>query len=186
MAQEEKEKQEKEKPAKKPEFKKAEGKKPEEKPRIMAKSIVRIATTDIPGESTVYAGLTKIKGISWSFSNALCISLGLDRKRKISSLTESEIEKIINFIKKPNNLRPFLLNRRKDIETGLDRHLITSDLDLQREFDIRRLKQIRSYKGWRHAMGQPVRGQRTRSHFRTGRSVGVQKAKKQPAKKGQQ
>ncbi len=161
--------------------KKTEAKKIEEKPRIMAKSIIRIMGTDIPGDGTIYSGLTKIKGISWSFSNALCINLGIDKKRKISSITETEIEKIINFIKKPSNLKPFLLNRRRDIETGQDKHLITSDLDLQRDFDIRRLKQIRSYKGWRHALGQPVRGQRTRSHFRKGKSVGVQKSKSKPA-----
>lgn len=161
--------------------KKIDAKKSEEKPRIIAKSIVRVMSTDIPGESTVYSGLTRIKGISWSFSNALCINLGIDKKRKISSLTETEIEKITNFIKKPLNLKPFLLNRRRYIETGQDRHLVTSDLDLQRDFDIRRLKQIRSYKGWRHALGQPVRGQRTRSHFRKGKSVGVQKSKSKPA-----
>lgn len=163
-------------------IKKIDAKKPEEKPRMMSKSIIRIMSTDIPGESTLYSGLTKIKGISWSFSNALCINIGIDRKRKMSSLTETEIEKITDFIKKPSNLKPFLLNRRRYIETGQDRHLTTSDLDLQRDFDIRRLKQIRSYKGWRHASGQPVRGQRTRSHFRKGKSVGVQKAKSPPAK----
>jgi small subunit ribosomal protein S13 len=156
--------------------------KPEEKPKITARSIVRIVATDIPGEAAVYAGLTRIKGISWSFSNALCTQLGIDKRRRISSLTETEIEKITNFIKKPANLKPFLLNRRRDIETGQDRHLITSDLDLQRDFDIRRLRQIKSYKGWRHALGQPVRGQRTRSHFRKGRAVGVQKSKTKPAK----
>ncbi len=180
MAQEKQEQaEEKEKPAKK-EFKSKP--KPDEKPKIMAKSIVRIASTDVPGESAIYAGLTRIKGISWSFSNALCTQLGIDKKRKITSLTETEIEKITNFIRKPANLRPFLLNRRNDIGTGQDMHLITSDLDLQRDFDIKRLKQIRSYKGWRHALGQPVRGQRTRSHFRKGRAVGVQKSKSQPAK----
>ena len=42
------------------------------------------------------------------------------------------------------------------------------------------MKKIKSYKGWRHAMGQPVRGQRTRSHFRKGSSVGVIKAKAKP------
>lgn len=155
----------------------------EEKPKIIAKSIVRIAATDIPGEAAVYHGLTKIKGVSWSFSNAICTYLDIDKTKKMNSLNEREIEKITNFIKAPTGLRNFLLNRRRDVETGQDRHLITSDLELQREFDIRRMKQIRSYKGWRHALGQPVRGQRTRSHFRKGRAIGVQRAKQQPARK---
>ncbi|MFH0831759.1 MAG: 30S ribosomal protein S13 [archaeon] len=163
--------------------KKPEARKPEERPRILSGTIVRILATDIPGETTIYHGLTRIRGVSWSFSNAVCLSLGMDKKKKVSSLTENEIEKIVSFIKKPVGLKPFLLNRRRDIDTGEDKHLATSDLDMQRDFDIRRMKQIRSYKGWRHALGQPVRGQRTRSHFRKGgKAVGVQRAKPQPAK----
>lgn len=51
---------------------------------------------------------------------------------------------------------------------------------MKREFDIRRLKKIRSYRGLRHATGQPTRGQRTKSHFRAHgkkKAVGVQKKK---------
>ena len=162
--------------------KRTESKKPEERPKMMAKSIIRILSTDIPGETTIYHGLTQIKGVSWSFSNALCTVLGVDKKRKVSSFSENEIEKLSSFIKKPTGLREFLLNRRRDIETGENKHLITSDLDLQRDFDIRRMKQTRSYKGWRHASGQPVRGQRTRSHFRHGKAMGVHRTKPQPAK----
>jgi small subunit ribosomal protein S13 len=54
-------------------------------------------------------------------------------------------------------------------------------LDLSRDFDIRRMKKIRSYKGWRHATGQPVRGQRTKSHFRHGGAIGVAKGKARQA-----
>lgn len=181
----------KEKKEKTPYKEKADGAGKTGRPRIEhidAGSIVRIASTDIPGHFNIYHGLTRIKGVSWSFSNAICLVLGMDRKRKISTLTESEIEKIIKFLEKPQ-LRPFLLNRRFDRISGENKHLITSNLELQREFDIRDMKKIRSYKGWRHATGQPVRGQRTRSHFRKGASLGVQRAKvkqpaKQPAEKG--
>ena len=54
-------------------------------------------------------------------------------------------------------------------------HLTGADLTLSKELDIKRLKKIKSYRGIRHSIGQPVRGQRTRSHFRTGVSVGVQR-----------
>lgn len=145
-------------------------------------SLIRIAATDIPGKLSIYAGLTKIRGISWAFSNAVCKSLGLDKNRKISTLKEEEIKKILDFIKNPN-LPGWLLNRRKDIETGMKKHLITTDLDLTREFDIRRMKKIRSYKGVRHAAGLPVRGQRTKAHFRKGRAIGVSRAKVKPGKK---
>jgi len=138
-----------------------------------SEKIVRIMQTDMAGEKQLYVGLTKIKGVSWSFSNAVCNKLGIDRKRKITSLTEEEIKKIENFIKNPE-LPAFLLNRRKDFDTGENLHLNTTDLELRREFDVKRLKKIRSYRGLRHALGQPVRGQRTRSHFRKkGKSVGV-------------
>ena len=145
-------------------------------------SIMRILGTDIPENMAVYSGLTRIKGISWAFSNALCNLLNIDKKRKMSTLNEKEHEQIISFIKSPE-LPEWLLNRRKDIVTGKNIHLITTDLDIQRDFDIRRLKTIKSYRGWRHALGLPVRGQRTRSHFRKGGALGVTKGKAREAMK---
>ena len=133
--------------------------------------LVRILSEDIEGNMAVYAGLTKIKGVSWGFANAICKKLGLDKSRLIGSLSPEEIKKISDFIKNPQ-IPLFLLNRRKDFETGHDRHLSGSDLELQKEFDIKRLKKIKSYRGLRHAAGQPVRGQRTKSHFRTNRPKG--------------
>ena len=147
-----------------------EEKKPEEKHE--EESLIRILQTDIPGNKTVYAGLTRIKGVSWAFSNAVCNILKLDRKKKICDLTDEEKEIISEFVKNPK-LPEFILNRRKDFESGKDTHLIGSDLDLVKEFDIKRLRKIRSYRGMRHALGQPTRGQRTRGHFRKNKSVGV-------------
>lgn len=146
-------------------------------------SIVRILQTDIPGNKKILVGLTYIKGVSWSISNAVCKLLVIDPNKKIDNLDVKEIEKIGEFLKNPK-LPLFLMNRRKDFETGEDRHLITTQLDITKEFDIRRLKKIRSYRGYRHALGQPTRGQRTRSHFRSkkkGKSVGVTKKKTEAA-----
>ncbi len=145
-------------------------------------SIVRILQTDIPGDKNVLTGLTYIKGVSWSLSNAMCKLLKMNPWRKMSELNPKEIEKIIEFLTNPPLEIPrFLLNRRKDFETGKDFHLIGTGLDMKKEFDIRRLKKIRSYRGWRHATGQPTRGQRTKSHFRTKgkkKAVGVKHGKK--------
>ena len=47
--------------------------------------IIRIMQKDIEGGMKLYPGLTKIKGVSWSFSNALCNKLGIDKKRKMAS-----------------------------------------------------------------------------------------------------
>jgi len=159
-------------------------KKPEKKDaekEIKFESIVRILATDIPGNSTIYHGLTLIKGISWSISNAVCYVLNLNKNRKVSTLSEEDINKIVSFIKNPS-LPEWMLNRKKDSITGLSKHFVTTELDLQREFDIRKMKKIRTYKGWRHAIGQPVRGQRTRSHFRKGSAIGVIKSKQAPGK----
>jgi small subunit ribosomal protein S13 len=138
--------------------------------------LIRILSKDIEGGLKVYVGLTKIKGISWSLANAICKSLNLDKDRKIGSLSKEEIEKINDFLKKPK-MPVYLLNRKSDIETGEDRHVVGSDLELQKEMDIGRLKKIKSYRGYRHATGLPVRGQRTKSHFRKNKrkSVGIKK-----------
>lgn len=134
--------------------------------------VIRILSKDIEGGMSLYSGLSTIKGISWALANAICKVLKMDKKRKIGSLTEEEVEKIIKFLANPQ-IPNYILNRRKDFETGEDKHLTGSDLELQNEFDIKRLKKIKSYKGYRHVAGLPVRGQRTRSNFRKNRSKGA-------------
>jgi small subunit ribosomal protein S13 len=133
--------------------------------------IVRVLAKDIEGRTAIYAGLTQIKGISWAMSNAICKKLNIDKKRKIESLTEAEIQKIAEFMKKPA-LPKHLMNRQNDFETGETSHLLSTDLELKNEFDVKRLKKIKSYRGLRHASNLPVRGQRTKSHFRTNRRKG--------------
>lgn len=134
--------------------------------------IIRILQTDVPGEKNIYAGLTRIKGVSWSISNAICILNKFDKKRKIESLSKDEIGVIENALRE-HKFPKFLLNRRNDFETGKDGHVFGNDLDLARELDIKRLKKIRSFRGLRHATGQPTRGQSTKAHFRSNRKKGV-------------
>jgi small subunit ribosomal protein S13 len=174
--------EEKGKPTEKKQEKKGKEKKEarREEPNIKAITLVRILSTDIPGDYSLYPGLTRIKGVSWSMSNAICTILNIDKNKKVISLSPEELEKISTFIKNPQ-VPEFLLNRKKDRETGVSKHLVTTDLDLARDFDIRRMKKIKSYKGWRHSLGQPVRGQRTRSHFRKGGAIGVAKGKARQA-----
>ena len=138
--------------------------------------VIRILSRDVEGRLNVYVGLTKIKGVSWSLSNAICKKLNLPKNKRMGSLTEAEIKRISDFIKNPD-IPQFLTNRRNDFETGENKHLIGSDLELQKEFDIKKLKKIKAYRGVRHASGQPVRGQRTKSHFRekNRKVVGVRK-----------
>ncbi len=70
-----------------------------------------------------------------------------------------------------------MFNRKFDPQTGEHKHLIGSELKLAVKFNIDSMRKIRSYKGVRHELGLPVRGQRTRSSFRKGVIVGVIKKK---------
>ena len=137
-----------------------------------AERVIRILSKDIEGKMTLYSGLAKIKGVSWTLSNAICMALKLDKKRKIGSLTEKEIESISKIFK-DNKIPKFLLNRQNDFESGEDKHLTGSDLELRKDFDIKRLKKIKSYRGLRHSINLPLRGQRTRSNFRRNRRKGA-------------
>ncbi|MBI4017430.1 MAG: 30S ribosomal protein S13, partial [Candidatus Aenigmarchaeota archaeon] len=67
-----------------------------------------------------------------------------------------------------------------DPETGKELHLTASDLDVALRQRLADLKKYGSYRGWRHRLGQPVRGQSTRSSFRKSGSVGVVRAKAKP------
>ena len=134
--------------------------------------IVRILSKDIEGGMSIYSGLAKIKGVSWAVSNVVCKKLKIDKNRKIGSLTDQEVKKIEEFLKNPE-IPTFLLNRRHDFETGENKHLTGTNLELQKEFDIKRLKKIKSYRGIRHSAGLPTRGQRTRSNFRRERKKGA-------------
>ena len=148
------------------------------------KQIIRVLNTDIDGNKPLFMALKKIKGIGVNFSNIICNILTLDKRRKVGSLSPEEIKKTEALIENPKEIPSWALNRRKDYDTGNDLHITTSKLKLTQEFDLKRLKKIKSNRGLRHAWGLPVRGQRTRAHFRKGKSVGVQKKKIQQDKKG--
>lgn len=168
---------EKQKEQTKKEAEKDEKKKPEVGQSI-PRLIIRVAGTDLDGEKPVMRALRKIKGIGVATSKAICLVAKINPLAKLGSLSEPEITNLENVIKNPINFNipSFLVNRRKDPATGHDTHLTSSDLDISRRFDIQRYIDLRTYRGWRHMLGQPVRGQRTRSTFRvTGMTVGVMK-----------
>jgi small subunit ribosomal protein S13 len=147
-------------------------------PKVEEATLVRILGKDVRGDKKVRVGLTKIRGVSWSFSNAVCRALKMDSERKVSELSENEIKTLEEFMRNPS-LPKFLKNRQKDFDEGVDKHITGADLKLRHEFDIKRLKKIKCYRGVRHSNNQPVRGQRTKAHFRTNRkksgAVGVKK-----------
>ena len=87
-------------------------------------TIVRILQTDIPGKRNVYAGLTKIKGVSFSMSNTICYKLKIDKRKRIQDLDVKELGMISEIVKNPQ-VPKFMMNRRLDIDTGADKHLRT-------------------------------------------------------------
>jgi small subunit ribosomal protein S13 len=152
------------------------------------KHIVRIANTDLIGEKTLKVGLTKIKGIGVMYSNMVCRLANVNIEKKVGLLTSTEIERLNNVLQHPDKypIPDWMMNRRKDWETGKTTHIIANDLDFTHEQDMRRLKKIKSYRGLRHMVGLTVRGQRTKSNFRRnkGKVVGVKRKAEAKAKGG--
>lgn len=147
------------------------------------KYIVRIANTDIDGEKTLVRGLTSIKGVGMHISVLIVNETGIDKYAKMGDLKDAQIEKIQNALDNITKSAPsWMLNHRKDPETGEDIHLVGSDIDMRLRDEINIMKKIRSYQGIRHERGLAVRGQRTRANNRRGLALGVSK-KREPSSK---
>lgn len=171
----EKEREKEAKPAKKPERKPA----PKEEDREGYRGIVRIAGKDMRGHIPFKRSLLRVRGISHGLTNSIAASikkeLGIAPDMKVGELTDEQIEKIdkILFSLSEHNLPSFILNRRCDFDSGKDRHVIMNDLVFTESQDVERSKKEYSWKGYRHAYGQKVRGQKTRNTGRKGMAVGV-------------
>ena len=141
--------------------------------------LVRISRKDVKGNKTIEHALTDIKGVGLSLSSAMTLTLGLNSTDKIGYIEDEDILKLEDILENPEkfNIPEWMLNRRNDFATGETSHLIESDLDMTLRDDLNRMKKTRSYKGRRHEVGLPVRGQRTKSTFRKGSSVGVRRSR---------
>lgn len=143
--------------------------------------IVRVASTDLNGNKHIGSALTKVKGISIMFATMVCRLSDVDKSKKAGVLTEEEVKKLDAVIENPAKFGApsWMLNQRKDMSAGQDRHLIRGDLAFAQDNAIKMMRKIRTYRGVRHSMGLPVRGQRTRSNFRKnkGNVMGVQRKK---------
>ena len=119
--------------------------------------MARIAGVDLPKNERVEVGLTRIFGIGRSLSQKILSETKINPDTRVKDLTDEEIVKIRAVIERDYRIEGDL---RRDISMG-----------------IKRLIDIGSYRGLRHRLGLPVRGQRTRSHFRKnkGKVQGVKK-----------
>jgi small subunit ribosomal protein S13 len=142
--------------------------------------IVRIGNTDVDGRKSITYALKKIKGVDTMFANAAINLAGIDKDKQAGNLLDTEIEELSEIVQNPveNGMPSWMINRRKDYETGDDKHLLGSNLEFQHQQDIKRLSKTKSYRGLRHQWGLTVRGQKTRSNFRDKRSgsLGVQRS----------
>ena len=143
------------------------------------KYFVRIANTDLDGNKSIQNALTKIKGLSFMFSNAILNVARIEKTKKAGYLSDEQANKIDDILKEPAKfgIPSWLFNRKRDPEDGTDKHLVSSTLTFVQDNDIKMMKKMKSYKGIRHSLGLPVRGQRTRSNFRRnkGKVMGVKK-----------
>lgn len=144
------------------------------------KYIVRVHNTDLNGNKQIIMALQKIKGVGFMFSNMVCQMADIPKEKKTGLLTDKEVEKLDKILSNPKSFGTptWMLNRRKDYETGTDEHCFTTTLTLQNDNDKKRLQKIKSYRGIRHAHGLPTRGQRTKSNFRRnkGKATGVKRS----------
>ncbi len=109
--------------------------------------MARIVGVDLPRNKRLKFALPYIYGIGRPLAKKICEELGLDPMKKVSELTPEEIRLLDEHIR--NN------------------YVVEGDLRRQVAMNIRRLIEIKCYRGIRHKMGLPVRGQRTRTNART-------------------
>lgn len=132
------------------------------------------------GDETIALALTGMKGVGQMLARSIILSIGGDPSAKMGEIEDEDVEKIEKILENPleYGIPEWMLNRRKDVDTGADIHVVGSKLAIALREDVNTLRKIRAYRGIRHESGLPVRGQRTKSSFRTGSSLGVRRKKK--------
>ena len=127
--------------------------------------MARIAWVDLPRDKRVEIGLTYIYGIGLSRAQKIIAATGVNPDTRVKDLTEADVTAL-----------------RAHVETT---YQIEGDLRRWESMNIKRLMDIGTYRGRRHRLGLPVRGQRTRTNARTRRGVRrtVAGKKKAPSKK---
>ena len=126
--------------------------------------MARIAGVTIPSEKQVWIALTSVYGIGRTTSKAILAEAKIEPTTRVKDLTEADEQKLNDIISKYT------------VEGDLKR-LVTNN--------IKRIKDINSYKGLRHKAGLPVNGQRTRMNARTrkGKAIAVGGAQPKAASK---
>ncbi len=123
--------------------------------------MARIAGVDLPRDKRIEIGLTYIFGIGRSKSKEILEKTGVDRNTRVKDLTDDETNRL-----------------REIIEKELK---VEGDLKREIALNTKRLIEIGCYRGRRHRLGLPVRGQRTKTNARTRKgpikTIGIQRRK---------
>jgi small subunit ribosomal protein S13 len=109
--------------------------------------MARIAGVDLPREKRIEIGLTYIFGIGLSTSKKILVSTGISPDTRVKNLTDDETQKL-----------------RAELENN---YKVEGDLRREISMNIKRLMDIGCYRGLRHRLGLPVRGQHTKTNART-------------------
>jgi len=112
------------------------------------RKMARIAGVDLPNDKRIEIALTYIYGIGTTSASSIIKSAGINPDTRVKDLTEDEVAKIRDAIESENIV-------------------VEGDLKRQIAGDIKRLTDINCYRGRRHRLGLPVRGQRTKTNART-------------------
>ena len=139
------------------------------------KVFFRKLRSQVDGNAKLEYGLTQIRGIGMRFAQAIVRVAKIDPDLRIGAIPEKDLNRIEEIIINPitSGIPAWMVNRKKDLVTGENLHIIGNRLELSVRRDIDRMKRIRSYKGVRHHRGLKVRGQKTKSTGRHGLVVGV-------------
>ncbi len=147
--------------------------------------LVRMAGKDLNGSKKLIAAISDLRGVGYNYASVVINKLGLDPRARLGTLPDEQIREVEKAIQNSAafNVPFWYYNRRKDPDSGETKQLMGSDLDFVVKNDIDDERNIQSWKGIRHGLGLKVRGQRTRTTGRKGRTVGVRKAVLQAAAK---
>lgn len=127
--------------------------------------MARISGVDLPRDKRVEIGLTYIFGVGLSRAQKAIAATGVNPDIRVRDLSDEDVTKLRTYIE--------------------DNYQVEGDLRRWEAMNIKRLADIGTYRGRRHRMGLPLRGQRTRTNARTrrGRRLTVAGKKKAPGKK---
>lgn len=148
---------------------------------------LRISGKDVDGNLPTPKAISKILGIGLNMADNIAIiasrKLKIQKNEKIGNLSDAQIKEIEKIIEDPlgNGVPEWSVNRRDDPFTKETKHIVEVDYKLQHKFDSEHEKETRTYRGIRYMFNLPVRGQRTKTSGRHGKTMGVTRKKQQPA-----